>query len=210
MKTYKCIGGTAVLVMLIWLAGPLAAAGAISGKAAIAVDRAQTLEARMAAIFDLGASADESVAPILLGILRDTSEENRIRTSAVLALADLGKPRTEIISTFEAVFNELNAGKNFRYTILHYLGKMKAVESLALLSTALSSEDSMIRLKAVQALGALKNEDALRLMARHLEKEEDYMVKGGGCPSSRSKPVSHSRGHPGQCIELRRCASGEK
>jgi HEAT repeat protein len=178
MKTYKRIGHTATLVLLIFfLAGPFTAAGDISSKAAIAVDHAQTLEDRMGAIFDLGASADESAAPILLGILRDASEENRIRTSAVLALVDLGKPRAEIISTFKAVYNEPNTGKNFRYTILLSLGKMKAVESLPLLSAALSSADSMIRLKAVQALGALESESALRLIASHLEKEEDYMVR---------------------------------
>jgi HEAT repeat protein len=178
MKIYKRIGRTAMLFLLIFfLAGPLAAAGDISGKAGIAVDRAQTVEDRMGAIFDLGASADESAAPILLGILRDASEENRIKTSAVLALADLGNPRVKIISTFEAVYNKPNAGKNFRYTILFSLGKMKAIESLPFLSGALSSADSMIRLKAVQALGALENEDALLLLAGHLTKEEDHMVR---------------------------------
>jgi HEAT repeat protein len=178
MKTYKRIGGNAMLVLLVFLlADPLAAAGDLSGKAAIAVDRTQTAEDRMGAIFDLGASADERVAPVLLGLLRDVSEENRIRTSAVLALVNLGKPRVKIISTFETVYGEPNAGKNFRYTILLSLGKMKAIESLPLLAEALSSKESMIRLKAAQALGALENEAALLLMARHVEKEEDYMVR---------------------------------
>jgi HEAT repeat protein len=178
MKTYRRIGRTTILALLLFsLTGPLPAAGDISGKVVIAVNRSQTMEDRMGAIFDLGASADESAAPILLEILRDSSEENRIRTSAVLALADLGNPRVKIISTFETVYGEPNAGKNFRYTILLSLGKLKSVESLPLLSAALSSADSMIRLKAVQALGALESETALRLMARHLEKEEDYMVR---------------------------------
>jgi len=178
MKTYKRIGKTAMLVLLIFfLAVPLSLAADYSSKAVIAVNRALNVEERMTAIFDLGASADESAAPILLGILRDTSEETRIRTSVVLALANLGTPRAQIIKAFESVYNELNNEKNFRYTILHSLGKMKAIESLSLFSTALSSKDSMIRLKAAQALGALENEYALQLLAGHLAKEEDYMVR---------------------------------
>jgi HEAT repeat protein len=178
MKTYKCMWRTVRLVLLIFfLAVSLASAGNVSGKAAIAVDRAKPLDDRMTAIFDLGVSAHEGAAPILFGILKDTSEETRIRTSAVLALTNLGTPRAEIIKTFESVYNEPNISKNFHYTILHSLGRMKALESLSLLSAALSSEDSMVRLKAVQALGALKNEDALHVLTGHLAKEGDHMVR---------------------------------
>lgn len=178
MKTSKRIGRTAMMALLgLLLAGPLWAAGDISGKTATALDRAQAIEDRMRAIFDLGESADESATPVLLGILKDTSEESRIRTSAVVALAELGNPRASIISTLETVYSEPNTGKNFRYTILLSLGKLRSVGSLPLFSAALSSADSMIRLKAVQALGALESETALRLMARHLEIEEDYMVR---------------------------------
>lgn len=178
MRTYKRVVITSMpLLLIFFLAGPLRAAGDSSDKAVIAVDRTQTSEDRMGAIFDLGASADENAAPILLGILRDASEESRVRTSAVLALADLGNPRVQIISTFEEVYINPNTGKNFRYTILHSLGKMKAVESIPLLVAALSSADSMIRLKAVQALGALETEDALQLLADHLTKEPDHMVR---------------------------------
>jgi HEAT repeat protein len=178
MKTHnrikKIMGFTLLLVIL---AIPLASASVISDKAVIANDRAQSSDSRMRAILDLGSSGDESAVPVLLRILKDTSEESRIRSSAVLALENLGTPRQTIIRTFEAVYSEPDAGKNFRYTILMSLGKMKAVESLSMLSSALSSPNSMIRMKAFQALGALDNEKALQIMARYLKTESDYMVR---------------------------------
>jgi len=166
-----------LVLLTILLAVSLASAGNVSGKGAIAVDRAKPLEERMGAILDLGASTDESTAPMLLGILRDASEETRIRTSAVLALTNLGTPRAEILKTFESAYHEPNLDKNFSYTLLHSLGRMKAVESLSLLSAALSSDDDMIRFKAVQALGAFENENALQVIADHLAKEKDHMVR---------------------------------
>jgi HEAT repeat protein len=178
MKQYTCTWGIVRLVLLIiFLTVPLASAGIVSVKAAVAIDRTKPLEDRMAAILDLGASTNESTAPMLLGILRDASEETRIRTSAVLALTKIGTPRAEILRTFESVYHESNLDKNLRYTILHSLGRMKAVETFPLLTAALSSEDSMIRLKAVQALGTLENEDALKVLASHLTKEDDYIVR---------------------------------
>jgi HEAT repeat protein len=179
MKTRKFIivGTAGLFLLVIFCVGLLAASDDLSGKKAVAVDRTQTAEDRMGAIFDLEASADSSAALVLLRILRDESEDSQIRKSAVLALTTLGTPRTEIINAFKIAFNESNAGKNFRYTILHSLGKMKAVEAMSLLSTALSNNDSMTRLKAAQALGALQNENALQLLAAHLAKEEDYMIR---------------------------------
>jgi HEAT repeat protein len=195
METYNAIWKTARLVLVIlFLAVPLAEAGDVSGKAAIAVDHAKPLKERMGAIFDLGASADESAAPVLLGILRNTSEEHRIRTSAVLALANLGKPREEIIKTFEMVYDEPISTKNFRYTVLHSLGKMKAVESVPLLSAALSNEDSMIRLKAVQAMGALEDESALQVLADHLAKEGDHMVRAAAVRSAGQSRTATAEG----------------
>ncbi|MEN6320022.1 MAG: HEAT repeat domain-containing protein [Syntrophaceae bacterium] len=191
MKTHKCTWRTVRLVLLIiLLAVSFASASNVASKASVAADRAKSLEERMGAILDLGASADESAASILLEILRDNSEETRIRTSAVLALTKLGTPRSEIIKTFESVYNEPNSEKNFRYTILLSLGRMKAVESLSLLSAALSSEDSMIRLKTVQALGALENEDAMQILANHLTKEEDHMVRAAAIRSAGQSQTS--------------------
>jgi len=132
MKTHKHIGKIAgITLLLLMLAAPLAAASAISDNIAIANDRTQSSDNRMNAILDLGASGNESAAPTLLRILKNTSEEQRIRTSAVLALEDLGTPRLTIIQALETAYSEAVAGRNFRYTILLSLGKMKAVESLA-------------------------------------------------------------------------------
>jgi HEAT repeat protein len=144
----------------------------------------------MGAILDLGASADESAASMLLGILRDISEDTRIRTSAVVALTDIGTPRADIIKTFESVYNLPNSEKNFRYTILLSFGRMKAVESLSLLSAALSSEDGMIRFKAVQALGALENEDAMQMLESHLSYETDHMVRAAAIRSAGQNQTS--------------------
>jgi HEAT repeat protein len=173
-----------LVILIILLIVSLASAGNVSNKASIASDRSKPSEDRMRAILDLGASADESAASILLGILRDSSENTRIRTSAVVSLMNIGTPRAEIIKTFESVYNEANSEKNFRYTILLSFGKMKAVESLSLISAALSSEDGMIRFKAVQALGALDNEDAMQILANHLTKEEDHMVRAAAIRSA--------------------------
>jgi len=191
MKACKCTWKTVrFVILIIFLIVSLASAGNVSDKASIAADRSKPLDDRMGAILDLGAYADESAASMLLGILKDNSEDTRIRTSAVLALTNIGTPRTEIIKTFESVYNEAHTGKNFRYTILHSLGRMKAVESLSLLSAALSSEDSMIRLKAVQALGALENEEAMQILANHLTKEEDHMVRAAAVRSAGQKQTS--------------------
>jgi HEAT repeat protein len=178
MKMHKHRGKIAGLVLLLlMLAVPLAAASAVSDNALIANDRTQSPDHRMKAILNLGASGDESAAPVLLRILKNTTEEQRVRTSAVVALKDLGTPRPTIIKALETAYGEPAAGKNFRYTILLSLGKLKAVESLTLLAGALSSSDSMIRMKAYQALGALESNDALQIMARYLKTEDDYMVR---------------------------------
>jgi len=177
MKIFKRMGEIATWSFVIMLAASMPASGTFSDNAAIAVDRTQDLEERMKAILSLGESDDESASIVLLNILRDVSEENGIRSSALLSLANLGNPRQEILRTFEDIYNEPDTGKNFRYTILMSLGKMKAVESLSMLSHALSSQNSMIRLKAFQALGALENEEALKIIARYLTSEEVYMVR---------------------------------
>ncbi|MBN1664065.1 MAG: HEAT repeat domain-containing protein [Deltaproteobacteria bacterium] len=178
MKTYARIGKTAGLVLLIFfLAGLLATANDFSDKKTVAADRTKTEEERIGAIYDLGAWADTSAVAVLLKILQDRSEDSRIRRSAVTALAALGAPRAQIINAFRIAYHESDGGKNLRYTILYSLGEMKAVEAINLLSTALSSDDNMIRLKSAQALGTLQSEDALLLLAAHLTKEGDYMVR---------------------------------
>lgn len=169
--------GIFLCLTLLLVPLPAAAADNLAGNEAIAVDRAQSIEKRVSAMLELGASQDERAAGPLLRLLNDSSETDRVRTGAVLALADLGKPRGQIIAAFETVYGEKQAGKNLRYTILLSLGKMKATESIPLLTDALSSQDSMIRLKAVQALGALQSDDVLQRLAAHLDKEEDHLVR---------------------------------
>lgn len=181
MKMHKHTGKLAGLTLFLFvLAVSLAGASDFSDKAAIANDRTQNQENRMKAILDLGSSSNENAVPILLCILKSTSEDQRIRTSAVLALENIGTPRLTIIRALETAYSEPDAGKNFRYTVLMSMGKMKAVESLDFLTHALSNSDNMIRMKAFQALGALKNESALQVMARYLSTEQDYMVRAAG------------------------------
>jgi HEAT repeat protein len=191
-RIWKIVG--VVLLLSIFAVLP-AAAGSLSEKTATAFDRTQTPEDRMKAISDLGASGDESAASTLIKILRDKSEEQRIRTSAVLALADLKTPRAPIIRAFEAVYGESKAGKNLRYALLLSLGRIKASESLTLLSRALSNSDSMVRMKAFQALGALEDDNALALAARRLKTEDDYMVRAAAV-----RAVAHSRSARAEAI----------
>jgi HEAT repeat protein len=174
---FKRISEIASWSLIILLMASIPASRIFSDDKDIATDRAQGSEERIKAILRLGESESENAPVVLLNILRDGSESDRFRSSAVLSLANLGEPRQEILQAFEDVYNEPDAGKNFHYTILMSLGKMKAIESLPLLSRALSSPSSMIRLKAYQALGALENEGALKIIARYLKSEEDRMVR---------------------------------
>ena len=181
MKMHKhMVKLTGLALLLFIFTFSLAGATDFSDNAAIANDRTQNQENRMKAIFDLGSSNNGNAAPILLGILKSTSEDQRIRTSAVLAMESLGTPRLTIIRAMETVYSEPDAGNNLRYTILMSLGNLKALESLTLLTGALSNSDSMIRMKAFQAMGALKNESALQVIARYLKTEGDYMVRAAG------------------------------
>lgn len=167
-----------ILSLALACAPPCAvASGDLAGKEATAADRTQTIETRVSAILELGASRDTGAAGTLLRLLNDASEEDRVRVGAVLALADLGTPRGQIVDAFETAYRKPHAKKNLRYTILLSLGKLKATESLPLMTDALASRDSMTRLKAVQAMGALQDDDVLVRLASHLEKEEDHLVR---------------------------------
>jgi HEAT repeat protein len=94
-----------------------------------------------------------------------------------MALAQLGEPRPEILSAYEAVYRSRRTGENLRYTILLALGSMKASESLPLLSEALSSGDDRIRFKAAQAMGMIGGDEAVNLLISRLELERDRMVR---------------------------------
>jgi len=144
---------------------------------AAAQDRTRSIEDRSRTILVLGRSGDQKASGPLLQILRDPAEPRRVRASAVMALAQIGQPRAEILSTYEAVYKSPRTGENLRYTILLSLGTLKATESYQLLADALSNRDSMIRFKAAQALGDFQSEEALNLLASRLEKEPDRLVR---------------------------------
>jgi len=144
---------------------------------AAAQDRSRSIEERSRTILVLGRSGDQKASGPLLQILRDPAEPRRVRASAVMALARIGQPRSDILSTYEAVYRSPMTGKNLRYTILLALGDMKAAESLPLLSEALSGRDDRIRFKAAQALGTVGGDDAVNLLASRLGVERDRMVR---------------------------------
>ena len=141
------------------------------------MDPGRNLRERTIAIYHLGACGDDRAAEPLLNILTDRTEPEGLRSNAARALADLGKARLRIISAFEAVYREKNAGDNLRYTILLCFGRMGAIESFALMSEALSDPNPMIRFKACQALGQLGGEASVQLLSTHLGHEEDTMVR---------------------------------
>src|SRR5690606_30870546 len=113
----------------------------------------------------------------LLSTLRDKGEDRRVRAGAVLALAESGKPRATIIEAYEEVYRDRRTGENLRYTILLSLGTLKATESQALVSEALSGDDDRLRFKAAQALGMIGGDDAVNLLVSRLEPEQDRMVR---------------------------------
>jgi HEAT repeat protein len=110
-------------------------------------------------------------------MLRDRSENRKVRAGAVMALAELGRPRPKIIEAYEEVYRDRKTGENLRYTILLSLGTLKATESQTLIAEALSGGDDRIRFKAAQALGMIGGDDAVNLLAARLEAERDRMVR---------------------------------
>ena len=144
---------------------------------AVAQDRTRSVEDRSQAIMALGRSGDQKASGPLLQILKNPSEQRRVRTSAVMALARIGQPRPEILSAYESVYRSPKTGENVRYTILLALGTMKAAESLPLLTEALSNGDDRIRFKAAQALGMIGGDEAVNLLLSRLELEQDRMVR---------------------------------
>jgi len=149
----------------------------LSATLSLAQDSSANPRDRLPAIEALGSSGDEGAAAPLLKILKDVSEEEGVRSSAVRALARLGEPRADILTAFENVYNDPRSGENLLYTILLHFGDMRAVESLDLLSGALRSPNPMIRFKAVQALGELKGSNAVSVLTAHLDVEKDRMVR---------------------------------
>ena len=168
-----------IMVGTLWLfispsPGP---AGDLSETTALARNPEANLRERLLAIDALGSSGDEGAAVLLLKILKNVSEEQGVRSSAARALARLGEPRAEILTAFESVYADSGSGENLLYTILLHYGVMRAVESIPLLSNALTGPNPMIRFKAVQALGELKGSSAVSLLTAHLDVEKDPMVR---------------------------------
>ncbi|MEN6463935.1 MAG: HEAT repeat domain-containing protein [Syntrophaceae bacterium] len=144
---------------------------------ASAQDQTRSVEDRLSAIRTMGQSGDEKHSDPLLSTLRDKGEDRRVRAGAVLALAESGKPRAKIIEAYEEVYRDRRTGENLRYTILLSLGTLKATESQALVSEALSGDDDRLRFKAAQALGMIGGDDAVNLLVSRLEPEQDRMVR---------------------------------
>jgi HEAT repeat protein len=149
----------------------------LSNTISIAQDMSMSVNDRILAIRALGSSGDTRASGPLLGILGNLAETSGIRSSTVRALANLGTPRAEILQALEKVYRDPLTGDNLSYTVLLYLGYMKATESLPLLSEALSHSNSMIRFKAAQALGMLGSDEAIDALISHMKNEEDPMVR---------------------------------
>jgi HEAT repeat protein len=165
------------LIILFFLSAAADAGRDIASDLAAAQDRTRSVEDRLRAIRTMGQSGDEGYSEPLLRMLKDKGENRRVRTGAVMALAELGRPRPKIIEAYEEVYRDRKTGENLRYSILLALGRMKSTESYQLLADALSNRDSMIRFKAAQALGDFQSEEALNLLAYCLEKEPDRLVR---------------------------------
>lgn len=168
----------AAMCGIMFLATGFAAmADEFSKNRSIAMDGSKSLRERIIAIYHLGETGEEEAAAPLLALLINPSEQEGIRCSAARELADLGKARYETISAFERVYREPGAGRNLMYTILLCLGRMRASESLPLMTQALSDPRAMIRFKASQAIGELKTEASVGVLVSHLQTEQDRMVR---------------------------------
>lgn len=165
------------LITLLLLAPSAGADKGFARKLDLAQDRTQSVDDRSRVIMDLGKSGDRKASEPLLQILKNPAEPRRVRASAVMALARIGEPRTEILSAYETVYRSPKTGRNLRYAVLLAHGSIRAVESLPLLSEALSSGDDGVRFKAAQALGMIGGDDAANLLTTRLETEKDRMVR---------------------------------
>ncbi len=155
----------------------LAAESEFSKNLSIAESSENGLRDRIVAMHYLGISGEVQALKPMLAILINEKEEDAIRCGAVRALVDLDQGRPQVLSAFEQVYQQQGAGENLRYTILFSLGRMRAGESLPLLSDALSDPDEMIRFKASQALGRVGTEASTALLMSHLNEEQDRMVR---------------------------------
>ena len=158
-------------------ASALAAESEFSKNLAVAENGENSLRARMVAIHYLGTSGEEQALKPLLAILTNAKEKEGIRCGAVRELAGLGQGRSQVISGLEQAYGEPGGGENFKYTILFTLGRMRAEESLPLLSDALSDPNEMIRFKASQAIGHIGNDTSVTLLVTRLNQEQDRMVR---------------------------------
>jgi len=167
------------IVCIIFLAvSPFAMAGGdYDGNVSIALDGSQNSDDRITAIKELGASGDQLAADPLIVLLKDPREQRAIRSAAVRALAQLGEPRAEIIEALEYAYREPDTERNLSYTILLYLGHMKATKAFSLFENALTHENSTLRFKAAQGLGMLHDDEALRLLIEYMGSEQDRMVR---------------------------------
>lgn len=154
-----------------------AAESEFSKNLSIAENSENGLRDRIVAMHYLGISGEVQALKPMLAILMNKKEEDVIRCGAVRALVDLDQGRPQVLSGFEQVYLQQGAGANLRYTILFSLGRMRAGESLPLLSDALSDPDEMIRFKASQALGRVGMEASTALLMSHLNEEQDRMVR---------------------------------
>ncbi len=143
----------------------------------IALNSSNNLRDRVVAMRYLGGSGDERAVKPLLSVFVNDREQEGIRCNAARELADLGKDRSEIISTFEKVYKEQGTENNLKYTILFSLGQMRAKGSLSFLSDALSDPRAMIRFKASQAMGQLRTVESVEILISHLKNEQDRMVR---------------------------------
>ena len=171
-------GGIALICcILVLLSFGVTAGAAVSEDIAMALDCRHAAVDRVRAIQTLARSDDERALETLATILRDGSEDGRIRATAARGLAVKGEPRAEIITLLEDIYQEPGADNNLLYTVLLSLGRMQATEAFVLLAVALSDERSMIRFKAAQALGMLGSDAAVSLLITRLGEEADKMVR---------------------------------
>ena len=143
----------------------------------VALDQTRESGERIEAIRRLSSFDTGNALGTLTEILLDKSEEEGVRACAARALGESKTARAEVLGALEEVLKEPGAGSNLRCTILLSLGSMKDERALRALTEALDDSDSMIRFKAVQAMGNLGLVGAISYIGKHLEAEKDKMVR---------------------------------
>ncbi len=173
--------GVLLLSLLVWVQKPLplvfAETSEIRRTAAVALDYTGEKNDRIVAIRRLASLKDAGASQPLLTILLDRAEEPGIRSSAAKALVEAKPIHPEALAALKSIYAEPGATTNLRYVILMAVGAAQDSEGLPLLQKALTDSESMIRFKALQALGVIGRAEAAAIICEHAAREADRLVR---------------------------------